>query len=65
MSWFNSNDYQRGHKDGSRDAKNGKDKNYNSSGRSMKFAIYGQKALDTYCKGYDEGYRKGCNRKNK
>ena len=65
MSIFNPNDYQRGHRDGSQDAKNGKDKNYVKGGMSMKYAIYGKKAFDTYRDGYNEGYRQGCKRKNK
>ena len=65
MGFFNSNDYKRGHKHGSQDAKNGKDKNYVRGGASVKYAIYGNKAFDTYRDGYDEGYRKVSNRKNR
>lgn len=65
MSWFNSNDYKRGYEDGLYDAKNNRDKNYNRSGLSMKFAIHGQKALESYCQGYDEGYRIGCRDRQK
>ena len=65
MSIFNSNDYNRGHRDGTKDAMNNKDKNYVRSGMSMKFAIHGKKALETYCSGYDEGYRQGCKYREK
>ena len=53
MSIFNSNDYNRGHRDGTKDAMNNKDKNYVRSGMSMKLChgsapdslSYGQGAL--------------------
>ena len=64
MSIFNGNDYKRGHRDGAKDAMNNKNKNYNRSGLSMKFAIYGNQALKTYTQGYDEGYRQGSKYKN-
>ena len=65
MGIFNSNDYRRGHKNGSRDAKKGKDMTFNGAGKSAKFWIHGKKALDTYCDGYKEGYRTASNRKNR
>ncbi len=59
MGIFNSNDYKRGYEDGYRDAKAGKEKSYVSSGKSMKYWINGDAAIDTYNQGYDEGYRIG------
>ena len=59
MGVFNSNDYHRGYENGYRDAMAGKDKSYVSSGLSMKFALYGTAALESYNEGYDEGYRIG------
>lgn len=57
---LNSNDYKRGYDDGYSDGKNGRDKNYNRSGMSAKFAVFGSSALDSYMEGYNEGYRDGC-----
>lgn len=59
MGIMNSNDYQRGYRDGYHDAKAGCDKNYSKSGMSAKYWLYGSNALKTYCEGYDEGYRIG------
>ena len=53
---LNSNDYKRGFDDGKADAMAEKDKNYNRSGMSLKFAIHGSPAIDTYNKGYNAGY---------
>lgn len=64
MSIFNSNDYNRGYQDGYNDAMNYKDKSYNKAGMSLKFAFQGKNALNSYCSGYDEGYRKGCEKRN-
>lgn len=61
MSILNSNDYKRGHKDGYNDGYNDIDKRYFKSGLSMKFAIHGSKAIDTYNQGYNVGYEVGCN----
>ena len=60
MGIFNSNDYNRGHRDGKADALAYRDKNYNRAGKSFKFAFYGNSAYDSYCEGYNEGYRQGC-----
>ena len=65
MGIFNPNDYKRGFEHGLQDAMKGKDKSYVRGGMSAKYAIYGDKAFDSYREGYDEGYRKGCNRKNR
>ena len=56
MGIFNSNDYQRGNEDGRKDAEAGRDKDYRRAGMTPKFAIYGEKVLDTYVDGYDDGY---------
>ena len=53
---LNSNDYKRGFADGKNDAKLKNDKNYIRSGMSLKFAIHGSHAIDTYNKGYNDGY---------
>jgi hypothetical protein len=53
---FNSNDYQRGFNDGKSDALAGNDKNYTRSGISLKFAVLGSHAIDTYNQGYNDGY---------
>jgi len=60
MSILNSNDYKRGHDDGYKDGFNNIDKRYFKSGLSIKFAIHGSKAIDTYNQGYNVGYEKGC-----
>ncbi|MBO7595671.1 MAG: hypothetical protein J6T70_01340 [Bacteroidales bacterium] len=65
MGILNSNDYQRGYKDGYNDGKNGRDKNYSRGGMSLKYAIHGNRAYETYCEGYNEGYRKGSYDRNK
>jgi hypothetical protein len=52
----NNNDYQRGFNEGKADAIAGKDKNFTRSGLSLKFAIHGSRAIDTYNKGYHSGY---------
>jgi hypothetical protein len=59
MGIFNSNDYKRGYEDGYTAGFGGKDKDFTRSGISMKFAIYGGKAIDSYNQGYNEGYKKG------
>ena len=51
MSIFNSNDYKRGYDDGYKDAMNGKDPNYTRGGASLKYAIHGDKAFDSYVDG--------------
>jgi len=60
---LNSDDYQRGYHEGYSDGLNGKERNNFrkglSMGLSMKFAIHGRNALETFSKGYEEGYRKG------
>lgn len=58
-SIFNSNDYQRGKKDGYDDAMAGKDMSFLKMGTSLKFAIHGSNALDTYTSGYKAGYALG------
>ena len=59
MDIFNSNDYKRGYDDGYSAGSSGMDKDFSHSGISMKFAIHGGKAIDTYNQGYNDGYRKG------
>ena len=59
MGLFNSNDYNRGYQNGYKDAMAGKEKTYVSSGFSLKFALHGTEALESYNEGYDEGYRIG------
>ena len=56
---LNSNDYQRGFNDGKADAMAGKDKNFTRSGLSLKFAIHGSPAIDTYNRGCYAGYETG------
>ncbi len=56
MSILNSNDYQRGNEDGKKDARAGRDKDYSRAGLTPKFAIYGNKVLETYIEGYNDGY---------
>lgn len=60
MNIINSNDYNRGHEDGYNDGLNKINKRFFKSGLSLKFAIHGSKAIDTYNKGYNAGYEKGC-----
>ena len=57
MSVLNSNDYQRGFADGKKDAEARKDPDYSRMGLSMKFVIHGTPALESYTRGYDDGYR--------
>ena len=59
MSILNSNDYKRGYDDGYNAGFNGKEKNYVRAGRSLKFAIHGSPAIDSYRDGYNDGYSKG------
>jgi hypothetical protein len=59
MSILNSNDYKRGFNDGYQDGFDGRDKRFFKSGLSLKFAIHGSKAIDTYNQGYNAGYEKG------
>ena len=60
MSFWNSNDYERGNRHGVKAGREGHDPNTWRAGASMKFAIHGDKAIDTYQQGYHEGYREGC-----
>lgn len=60
MSILNSNDYKRGFNDGYQDGFDGRDKRFFKSGLSLKFAIHGSTAIDTYNQGYNAGYEKGC-----
>lgn len=55
-SVFNGNDRLRGFNDGKKDAEAGRSPNYVRMGLSLKFAIHGQIALDSYVEGYDMGY---------
>ncbi len=64
MGIFNSNDFDRGYDDGYNAGINGKEKDYTHMGMSLKFAINGSKALDTYTNGYNKGYEKGIADKN-
>ena len=59
MGLLNSNDYNRGYENGYGDAMAGKEKSYIASGFSLKFALHGSKAIESYNEGYDEGYRMG------
>ena len=52
---FESDAYQPGYEDGYNDALAGKPKNFT---RVVKFVR--KNAIDSYCKGYNEGYEKGC-----
>ena len=63
MSIFNSNDFKRGFKDGENDAIKDNDKSYAKSGFSLKFALHGDNAINTYIKGYDTGYLEGLKEK--
>ena len=60
---FNSDNYKRGYQDGEKDAIAGKDRDYSRAGMSTDFWLRGheasQRALDSYCEGYNEGYRIG------
>ena len=53
----NGNDYQRGFKDGQKDAEASKDPNYSRMGLSWKYVLHGTIALDSYTRGYQDGYR--------
>lgn len=57
MGILNSNDYKRGFADGKKDAEAGKDPNYLRMGLSIKFVIHGTSSLDSYKRGYNDGYR--------
>lgn len=67
MSIFTGNDYKRGFERGRKDAINGKDKwdfkSSLSSGFSLKFAIHGSIAIDTFTEGYNKGYEEGLKEK--
>jgi hypothetical protein len=68
MSFLTGNDYKRGFESGYNDAFNGKDKwNLRANfvmGWSLKFAIHGNIALDTFAQGYNDGYYEGIKVKN-
>lgn len=64
LDLLNSNDYKRGYDDGYSSGSLGRNKNYVKSGKSLKFFIHGNNALNTYIEGYNEGYRKGCEDRN-
>lgn len=53
----NSNEYDRGFKEGYADGMSGKAKDYHYV--SAKSFIHGDKSMDTYTQGYDEGYQLG------
>lgn len=57
MDILNSNDYKRGFADGQKDAEASKDPNYIRMGLSGKFVIHGTASLDSYARGYNDGYR--------
>lgn len=48
MGLLNSNDYNRGYQNGYSDAMAGKEKSYTASGFSLKFALHGSKAIESY-----------------
>lgn len=56
---FNSNDYKRGYEEGYSHALEGKNKNFRGMGASLKFAIHGNNALNTYTQGYNQGFSIG------
>lgn len=56
MSIFNSDDSQRGARDGEMHAEAGRDKDYSGAGLSPKFAIYGNKAMESYIEAYNLAY---------
>ena len=56
MSIWNSDDSKRGASDGAKDFKSGKDKNLRRMGSSVKAAIYGEDAMESYAKAYHETY---------
>ena len=58
MSIFNSDDSKRGYTDGISDAEAGKDKNLLGM-MSPKSIIWGDAAMDSYAKAYDQGYIHG------
>ena len=62
-SIWNADDSKRGYDLGYDDGKNGKPRhNFKAAlkaGQSLKFALHGSKALDTFYEGYDAGYKKG------
>ena len=57
MDVLNSNDYRRGFADGQKDAEANKDPNYIRMGLSLKYVIHGSPALESYARGYNDGYR--------
>ena len=56
MSIWNSDDSKRGASDGAKDFKAGKDKNLRRMGSSLKAAVYGEDATDSYAKAYHKAY---------
>ena len=56
MSIWNSDDSKRGASDGAKDFKSGKGKNLRRMGSSVKAAIYGKDAMESYAKAYHETY---------
>lgn len=60
MGFFNTDDSQRGYRDGENDAANGKDRDYSRAGMSAGFWFRGpeasERALDSYCDSYNKGY---------
>ena len=64
MSLLNSNDYDRGYNDGYAAGFAGQEKNFIRSGMSLKFAVWGPDALNSYTEGYNKGYGDGCYDRN-
>ncbi len=59
MTWNDAN--QQGFDDGKSDALANKGKNYNKT--PFWKSMLSSNVTDSYCKGYDEGYRKGCDQR--
>ena len=56
---FNSDDYKRGSEDGYKDGLAGKDRSFYKMPLSLKVAIHGDAAMDSYASGYRHGYTLG------
>lgn len=63
MNFLNQNDYKKGWEEGRQDALDSKQKSY-SGMISFKSLIFGDFTMETYTKGYDDGYEQGLIEKN-
>ena len=61
---FNSDDSNRGYEEGFQAGLEGKNKNFNNSGKSWKFAFLGENAINSYNEAYNKGYDDGQRKQN-